>query len=149
MTQHMNMAAGSTLLIGLLVAFLVAPGGAHASSASAALGGGNALMRALESRSLGVTNANPVSEILSRLQFSSTNGGTENTGGAQSQDQQNGQSGQSGNSAGSGDDNAQNGGAQGGNGGDGGPGGVVRAGNTVTNSNALNVLNAILVRFNL
>lgn len=150
-----------SLTAGISVAFFVAllallPVRTHAVSPHAFLGGGNALARATSGESQGLAHASSTSDLLSHLTFASTRGGREaevpptasttattstpqsDENGADSNESLNGQAG-----------SGSNGGARGGNGGNGGggsTGGVVRAGSVVSNANAVNVLNTIIVR---
>ena len=146
------------LVVALFVflVFLILPRYASATEATALLGGGNALVHA----TTGIQHANPRSLITEHLLFASTRGGkgevippiassTQST----ADDQQGDDAGPSGNSGDTNnqDENGQgeNGGASGGNGGNGGSaaeGGLVRAGSIVSNANAVNVLNTVLVR---
>ena len=77
---------------------------------------------------------------------------TSNTGGNTSTNQSDGPTGQDGNPSGTTGGNGNNGATQAGNGGNGGDGGaaatggLVRAGNVVSNANALNMLNTVIVR---
>ena len=146
------------LLIAFFVClvFLVLPRHASATEATALLGGGNALVHA----TTGIQHANPRSSITEHLLFASTRGGkpevippSASSTQATADDQQGDDGGPSGDSGDSNnqDENSQgeNGGASGGNGGNGGnaaEGGLVRAGSVVSNANALNVLNTVLIR---
>ena len=159
----------SLLSVSLLAALLLlglAPQGAGAAvSQSASLGGGNSLLRA----GTGATNANFASSILSRLSFASTRGGqSANVPPEDSEDSNSGEQSAGGETGTNGDAGAQdvgspspasgggnNGGAQAGNGGngaDGGAGGsastggLVRAGDVVSNANAVNMINVNIIR---
>lgn len=160
-------------LLGLFIFFFV-PSRAHADEATARLGGGNALARAIAGQSQGIAHANPASDLLAHLTFASTRGGRpdevppangnqgnndgaetggntaaggEGVQGSNPSTPSTGSGQASSEQAGSGSSN--NGGASSGNGGDGGsasPGGLVRAGNVVSNATALNMLNVNIVR---
>jgi hypothetical protein len=164
-----NMQRGILIASALSLAVLVLgsmPHHTYAANDSASLGGGNALTRALAGRSLGLTNATSSSSILVRLEFASGNGGqpdplpseenandNSNTGGNASTEQSDGENGADASSAGgAGGAGGNNGGTTAGNGGNGGngggadTGGLVRAGNVVSNSTAVNMLNTIILR---
>lgn len=144
-------------LAGLLL--LVLAPSAHAALANAALGGGNALARAMAGQSQGLEHASSTSGLLDRLTFASTRGGRpdevpppqSNAGGNNATTTPQGSGGGEEESSdaqdvGSGNNN---GGATSGNGGNGGNaalGGLVRAGSVVSNATALNVLNTNIVR---
>jgi len=161
-----------------LGAMLIVPAAAFADTATARLGGGNALMRVSIGQSQGITHSNSASNLFSNLTFASMRGGMpeetppeqdSSTGGGTSTDQSNGSAGANGAPADTG--NGNNGGASAGNGGDGGdggssptnsgqegaggnggdagPGGLVRAGNAVSNSTAINAINTSIVRISL
>ena len=132
---------------------LATPSSADARAANALLGGGNALARATTGQSQGLANANPASNLLSRLTFASTRGGTSEEvppTGSTSTTPETTQSETvpTVHSSGGGNSN-NNGGAQGGDGGSGGnaaPGGLVRAGDVVSNATAVNAINTTIVR---
>ncbi len=148
------------LALPILAAVLFfAPLRTHAAIAmSSTLGGGNSLLRA----GTGISNANPESNVISRLTFAGTRGGqpettpadeNSNTGGTTSSDQSDGDNGADASSAGgAGGNGGNNGGATAGNGGNGGngggaaPGGLVHAGSGVSNANALNAINVTIIR---
>ncbi len=138
------LAACGLILAGML--FMFTPRGADAAQTTSRLGGGNALLRATG----GLAHANLASDILARLTFASTNGGQPDP---IPSDGDNGADATS--AGGAGGNGGNNGGAtagNGGNGGDGGnaaAGGLVRAGNVVSNSTALNVINATIVRISI
>lgn len=160
---------GGIMMLAFFALFIFSVPSAHAAEENARLGGGNALLRATS----GISHANPVSDILSRLTFASTRGGmpeevpppsqgsggesASNTGGNVG----GGGEGSPGDSApesvntNGGGEGGNNGGASSGNGGDGGnggnasPGGLVRAGDVVTNATALNAINVNILRISL
>lgn len=160
-----------------LGAMLLVPALAFADTATARLGGGNALMRVSIGQSQGISHSNSASNLFDNLTFASMRGGqpdpipaneNSSSGGNTSTDQSNGSAGANGAPADTG--NGNNGGASAGNGGDGGdggssptnsgqgaggnggdagPGGLVRAGSTVSNSTAINAINTSIVRISL
>lgn len=140
---------------------LIAPVATSADATTARLGGGNALLRATTGQSQGLARSNPASDIFAHLTFAGTRGGqpettpneNSNTGGGTSSEQSDGENGADSTSAGgAGGNGGNNGGATAGNGGSGGnggnaaPAGLVRAGDSVSNSTALNVININIIR---
>ncbi|MBI5470134.1 hypothetical protein HY968_02315 [Candidatus Kaiserbacteria bacterium] len=152
------------LVTGTTVLLTLSPLAASAES-NAALGGGNALARALGGQSQGIVHANLASDLLAHLTLASTRGGRpddtppshSNAGGNDgntNEPSQNNPNAIPVNPNGDGNENGNdnNGGPSSGNGGNGGnasPGGLVRAGSVVTNATALNVINANIVRISL
>ena len=131
LTERTTASAALAALVCGLVLFPLAF--ADAREGSAQLGGGNAGLRG----GVGVSHANPTSNIVSRVSFAGTQGGQpENIPPApQANANQNSQ--------------GSNGGTQGGSGGSGGnsaTGGAVSAGSVVSNANAVNVINTVIVR---
>ena len=142
-TALLHSAALAMFIVGLL---LLAPTGTRAAvSPNASLGGGNALTRATEGRSQGLTSANTTSGLLEHLTSASTRGGRPVE--TPPQNEEGGGTGSTNANENAGDNS--NGGASGGSGGGGGsaaPGGSVRAGSSVSNATAVNVINTVIVR---
>jgi len=161
--KTLTLSSAISLGLAFVSAMLLVPMATSADTATARLGGGNALARVSIGQSQGTVHASPSSNLLSHLTFASLRGGqpeetppandNSNTGGSTSSEQSDGENGADATSAGGdGGNGGNNGGTtagNGGNGGDGGgadPGGLVRAGNVVSNANALNMLNVNVIR---
>ena len=142
---------------------LLSPQDASAAAASASLGGGNALSRALAGESQGLAHASLSSDLLSHLISASTRGGrgdevppANSNAGSNNEETDNDDTGEENNGTTSLPENANengvshaNGGAvtgEGGNGGNSGEGGLVKAGSVVSSAFAVNVINVNIVR---
>ena len=169
--KTLTLSSAISLGLAFVSAMLLVPMATSADTATARLGGGNALARVSIGQSQGTVHASPSSNLLSHPTFASLRGGqpeetppandNSNTGGSTSSEQSDGENGADATSAGGDGGNGgnpstnsgqANGGATAGNGGDGGnggeadPGGLVRAGSVVSNANGVNMLNINVIR---
>lgn len=126
----------------LVSAFLLMP---LKTEAAFRIGGGNALLRA----TTGIANTNSASDLFANLSFASTHGGrrdetppTNNGEGDSEDNKENNSTSDQGAQSNPTDNDSGNGG----NGGSGAVGGLVRAGNVISNSTALNMINVTIVR---